>query len=272
MSCVRRIHVFNLKSLSYHSEMKTKFTSFCQIFLLCSLFSIAAHADDPVDDSFDALMNEPLAGEISSEGTMGSSGQSLVLLTEDPKREQNAMYGWSIGFQTTSESYLANVDLYDRNRSQNSGPDTVTPLNYTNAGIIGRYAILPVDRFGSDFNVSFMQSTDSALTTLKGEINLAYTWGMSREFKIYMLGGLGVERLNGDEINKLITPSGGGAQIGMGLNFAALNFEALYSYYRFDIDKGQYAANHLSSSSMTFTKKKPYLEASGIVARASFNF
>ncbi|MBC7743080.1 MAG: hypothetical protein H7061_12840 [Bdellovibrionaceae bacterium] len=245
------------------------------------LISSFANADDPVDDSFGDIMNEPTNGSMSLESDNSGIGQSVTIFNEDPKRDLHAMYGWSLGFQSSNESYKSNVDLVDSNNTISSRRVFAESDSFLNMGVVGRYAILPVDRLGSDLNLSFMQSTNNAPTgesvaqvIIKGEVNLAYTWAINKGFKIYALLGGGFQNIQGVLINKTIERAGSGGQAGLGFNFGMINVEAMYSYYRHKISSDQYYSYYLKSSdpSMRVNSKSSYAEASGIVGRATFNF
>lgn len=71
----------------------------------------------------------------------------------------------------------------------------------------------------------------SAIYTLRGEFNLAYTVEVADGSAMYVLAGLGYEVLFGEDIQKLISSSGGGTiQIGGGLKMGStLSLEVFYS-------------------------------------------
>ena len=245
-----------------------------KIFAFVTLFSGATWAQDQgsTDESFDSLMNEPASVQNSQQ----KGAESLTLLVEDLSREDHSFYGISVGLLGTAQTFDATVVIYNPSDANVASISQKVELsNFQYVGALLRYSILPIDRIGTDLNISYATSMNHAsiekksISIIKGELNLGYTLKLNQGIKIYALLGGGVQDVQGSDINLTTERMGYGGQAGLGFNFARVNVETVYSYYRHNLSN-----TFLQSGTTTAAPKanQSFIEAKGLVGRASFNF
>lgn len=218
-------------------------------------------------------MSEPAA---TTQSTEINNGESLTLVSDEIDREIYAMHGFSFGLIGATQDYNQVIERYNPSTGADIASARIPETKgFQNFGVMGRYSILPVDRIGTDINVSYVKSMNhtsigrEGMSAIKGELNLAYTFGISRAVKLYVLAGGGVEQLSGTQILSLADAQGYGGQAGFGINFGTINLEAMYSFYRHKISNGLIGAG---TSTDTVRAEKSFVDFSGIAGRASFNF
>ncbi len=239
-----------------------------------------------VDEDFDALMNEPTNSADSAptedsalmEDSMlaEEGGSSLTLLNDDPKRTDFAMHGFSIGAVMNSLSYDTTIKVYNPSApAQPRVSSTVEGSAIQSVGVVGRYSILPVDKVGTDINASYLTSINHdavglpSISAIKGELNLAYTFGLKKDVKLYAFAGGGMQYIMGSDINRVMKKFGSGAQAGAGINFQKINIDFLYSYYRNAIADD---VNSTATATQAYDTGGSYVVTKGIVGRATLNF
>lgn len=270
-------------------------TSILAAFFTVVALSFSAFSQEPPPDDIDdldALLNQPTTqqgqtatteqttGLTASGTTEESAGEnSITLLTDDPKRDEFAMHGWSIGFAGFAQNFNAYYEIINPatgepiSGASRSGELFDEPVQY--AGLVVRYAILPVNRLGTDINFSAVTSlnhdsvgiTSSSISRLEG--NLAYTQGISAGVKLYIFLGAGVQYVNGKEFELMIQHLGYGGQAGGGLSLSRVNIDVMYSQYRNRI-RGDY--NDRTTVLMAYDTNDSHIDSSGLVGRFTFNF
>lgn len=200
-------------------------------------------------------------------------------------QHENALYGFSVGFVYSSfylrENYMIETDFIK------NSPDRETD-NIQSAGVMFRYAVVPFYGLGTDINVSYSKSQNhksvtvqntkqlSEVSVLKGELNFTYAMSLGRFLPIYFLAGIGVEKVNGAEVEKILNPMGYGGQAGGGITIASsLNLEAVYSYYAHRISNDI----PIAISSQQADKTRNYIDTEegeivnqGLIVRGTYSF
>ncbi|MEQ1722631.1 MAG: hypothetical protein ABL930_05610 [Pseudobdellovibrio sp.] len=195
-------------------------------------------------------VEQPAAPATTSELTTPSNivePTTNELVTEAPQDTNEyavdediyAMNGWSFGAAAFIQNYNVDALMYiDNNTDEGLKVDLSSKsADFQNVGVVARYAILPLNKIGTDINFTLGNSINhdsfnfSSITTLRGEINLGYAIEFAKQNSIYFLAGLGYEAVYGQDINRLVVPGGGMFQIGSGITFnKKISVEAFYSY------------------------------------------
>jgi hypothetical protein len=172
------------------------------------------------------------------------------LVTEAPQDYQDAneysvdddvyiMNGWSFGLAAFIQNYNVDAMMNVDNGTLNGLKVDLSSksADFQNVGLVARYAILPLNKIGTDINVTLGNSVNhdslnfSSIMTLRGEINLGYALEFAKQNSIYFLAGLGYEVVYGQDINRLVVPGGGMLQVGTGISFnKKISVEGFYSY------------------------------------------
>lgn len=199
--------------------------------------------------SADELMMVEDTGYISPVAPITSGGSSVDDDDDDDDESSRvryiepryAMNGYSLGAQIWTHSYDIKASI--RTRVLNPGGDIFNTVDLSSSsadfqsiGVVGRYAILPYDKIGADINVTAGTSVNhgsngiSAIYTVRGEFNLAYTVEVADSSALYVLAGVGYEMLFGEDIQKLVSGGGGTMQVGGGLKMGSnLSVEVFYA-------------------------------------------
>lgn len=156
----------------------------------------------------------------------------------EPRYAKN---GYSFGVQVWTERFDIKASMLTS--VVVGGTTTVNKVDlssssndFQNIGVVGRYAILPYDNIGADLNLTAGTSINhgdsglSAIYTIRGEFNLSYTFEVGATSALYVLGGVGYETFLGDEIQKIVSASGGGTiQLGAGFKLGEqISAELMY--------------------------------------------
>jgi hypothetical protein len=153
--------------------------------------------------------------------------------------DEFAMNGYSFGAVVFNHNYNVSGSVNAVNSAGTTTIDISTKSSdLQSVGVIGRYAILPIDKVGTDINMTIGTSANhnaaniSSVTTIKFELNLGYTTSFSAA-SFYFLGGVCYEVIKGTDIEKIITSAGSGFQIGAGISLSnALKIEFLLAQTR----------------------------------------
>lgn len=202
-------------------------------FLNCAnVYAAESSTEEPISEEVVSALEAPTAPSTSvvSETNLDTEGQEVETL-----EQEYAINGFLLGLAIYNQNY--NVDakvLLDSTREVDVSSGS---SDFQSAGVIGRYAILPIDKFGTDISASISSSVNhnnvgfSSITILKAEVNLGYAMLVGAHTPIYFLAGLGYEVVKGTDIEKILVPGGSSVQIGSGIGIGKkFNIEALYSY------------------------------------------
>lgn len=178
----------------------------------------------------------------------------VVMDAPDEDRSSNlddevyAINGLSFGLTAFIHNY--NVDasmLVDDGTGSGEGKKvdlSSKSADFQSVGVVVRYAILPINRIGTDFVFTLGNTINhgsvnfGSITTARAELNLAYTIDFGKTNALYFLAGGGYEIVHGQDINRLVIPGGGLFQGGMGISFSKkFTIEGLYSYASHKVDK-----------------------------------
>jgi hypothetical protein len=149
------------------------------------------------------------------------------------------MNGWSFGATAFIQNYNVDAQMFiDNGTADGLKVDLSSKsADFQNVGVVARYAILPINKIGTDINLTLGNSINhdsfnfSSITTLRGEINLGYALELGKQNSIYFLAGFGYEVVYGQDINRLVVPGGGMFQIGTGISInKKISVEGFYSY------------------------------------------
>lgn len=145
-----------------------------------------------------------------------------------------ALNGFSLGFVALNQNYNVDAEIYLNSITKVDLSSSSS--DFQAAGVMLRYAVLPINKIGTDFNFSIYSTTNndslgfSSITTAKAELNLAYAMPIGNFAALYVLAGGGYEVVYGNDIEKLLIPGGAAWQLGAGLGLAKkINFEVIYS-------------------------------------------
>lgn len=191
--------------------------------------------------------SEPIPAEATMqtpvEPTANVSNADIITNEDVPLETDQAfaMNGWSFGVTAFIHNYNVDASMLVDDGVPNSDGVKVDLSSKSNdfqsLGVVGRYAILPLNKFGTDLNITLGNSINhgsvnfSSITTLRAEINIAYTVDFGKTNALYYLVGGGYEVIYGQDINRIIVPGGGLFQIGAGITFnKKLSLEGFYSY------------------------------------------
>lgn len=156
--------------------------------------------------------------------------------------------------------------------------------DFQNIGVMGRYAILPYEKVGTDINFSLSNSINhgqvnfSPILNLKGEVNVGYTFSFGRSTAFYLYGGLGYEYTLGKEIEEIIIPGGGTSQVGGILGVSKnLNIELSYLYSRHTISDKYFnpiiqAAINAGATTVDFDGSQASVTSNTILGRITYEY
>lgn len=197
---------------------------------------------------------EPIPAEATmqapTEPTANVSNAEIITNEDEPSDfdEVYVMNGWSFGVTAFIHNY--NVDasmLVDDGIPDSDGTKvdlSSKSADFQSIGVMARYAVLPMNKVGTDFNLTLANSINHAsvnfgsISTLRAELNFAYSIDFGKTNALYFLAGGGYEVIYGKDINRIITPGGGLFQIGAGIAFnKKLSMEGFYSYASHRVDK-----------------------------------
>lgn len=188
--------------------------------------------------------SEPIPAEATmqapAEPSMNVSETNIV--TNDAPNDLDEIYamnGWSFGAAAFFQNYNVDAEmLIDDGTDEGRKVDLSSKsADFQSLGVMARYAILPINKIGTDLNLTLGNSINhdsvnfSSITTARAEINLGYTFDFGKTNAVYVLAGGGYEVVYGQDINRLVVPGGGLFQIGAGITFnKKFSLEAFYSY------------------------------------------
>ncbi len=140
--------------------------------------------------------------------------------TNQLQEDEYALNGYSFG----ALAYVSSYTVSDLEMSVNAGQKvdlSSKSADFQSVGVMGRYAILPINRVGTDIKFSVGSSINhannnySSINVAKLELNLGYSW-MLGVIPFYVLGGVGTEVVVGKDIGDLMKAGGGTIQGGAG--------------------------------------------------------
>lgn len=248
--------------MTYKKNFLVKFA-----FILSVLFSITAGAQNQDQDDLFEKFNEPDSFEVAA---------SEAFLVEAPKRTDHALNGFSAGLIYTNQTYVGSYKLKNATLGTTSQERVKSEL-FHNVGVLLRYSILPINRVGTDLNFSYSRTVNhvnvsaAEITTVKGEVNLAYTFDISgkKSLTAYCLLGGGVQSVTGVEVQKAFEPTGYGGQTGVGFGLPlSLNIDFMYSYYIHKTNQNYKAQVPLG----TEIENDATFVTTGYSARMTYNF
>ncbi|AGH96722.1 hypothetical protein [Pseudobdellovibrio exovorus] len=211
--------------------------------------------ENPDGISTDELMMLDETGLISPVAPYPTTGSGLETYTNDDDEDHDddgsgrvryiepryAKNGYSFGLQVWTQRFdikasLLTTVVIGGTTTTNTVDLSSSSNDFQNIGFVGRYAIFPFDHIGADINVTAGTSLNhgesglSSIHTIRAEFNLSYTVEVGGTSALYGLGGVGYETFIGDEIQKIVSASGGGTvQLGAGFNFSEqVSAEVMY--------------------------------------------
>lgn len=243
---------------------------------------------EPADSSVDKTL--PVPGDLEAEPAeltleapiAPSDATSEMYVDVDEKQvetleQEYAMNGYSMGFVVYNQNYNVNASL---NKDSTSYDISSKSADIQSAGVVGRYAILPYGKVGTDINASIASSLNSessgisTITSFKGEVNLGYAFRLIGNSPVYFLAGLGYEIVTGNDIENILVNGGGTAQIGGGLGLGkSLSIEGSYVYSQHSLSQKFIDNAILKSGSATATMgDKAAVTSNTIQGRLVFNY
>ncbi|MBY0553363.1 hypothetical protein K2P97_02460 [bacterium] len=153
--------------------------------------------------------------------------------------EAYAMNGLSFGLTGFVHNYNVDATMFvDDGTADGKKVDLSSKsADFQSVGVVVRYAILPLNRVGTDFvftvgnTINHSSVNFGSITTARAELNLAYTIDFGKTNALYFFAGGGYEVIHGQDINRLVVPGGGLFQGGAGITFnKKFSLEGLYSY------------------------------------------
>lgn len=210
---------------------------------------------------------EPILPE-NSELTLAEDKTSPSL-EPAPKKQDSKVYvlkGFSFGALAANHNYSSSVSVL-LNGSTSAKVSSRT-ADFLSMGAVVRYSDLAINSMGTDFGLTVANSINhdsanySAITAMKFEMNLAYSWYLESKKPFYVMAGIGYENVSGKDIERLMNPGGGVAQFGAGMVFTEkLLIEGFYSISRHAVS-GQYydrltaEAQDIGATSVSFDSAK----------------
>jgi len=195
--------------------------------------------------------------------------------------QEYALDGFSVGALLFNHNYNVYANLLVNNASVDVSRKS---SDFQSAGVIGRYAAMPYDKIGTDVSLSVATTLNhaslnySSILTVRGEVNLAYTFDTGSDTPIYMLGGLGYALTKGKDIEDILSAGGAAFQVGGGIALnKKLNFEFIYSYVKHSIaDKylQSLAASAIANgaTSATYNANEASVISNVLLGRITFNY
>lgn len=201
------------------------------------------------------------------------------------RQREGALYGFSVGLVIAAQPLTE--DYSEANLSGGEAVSSRSIKRQTNpiqsVGFILRYAETPYYKIGTDINVSYTKSQNHSsitvkdnqklgeVTTMKGEINLSYAIEMGA-LPVYFLGGLGFEKVTGNEVEKMVNSSGFGGQIGGGFVInSTINLEAMYAYYVHRLSNAM-VEGYGTSIPKSVNMEEAKVINQGLILRGTFSF
>ena len=223
-----------------------------------------------VQDEF--TLEQPV---VSPDATSEMNAEAETPFLETLEQEY-ALNGFSMGLAMSNQNYNIKASINNNNISTNLSSKS---SDIQNAGVTGRYAILPFDKVGSDINISISSSINhesagiSPITSYKGEVNLGYAIRLGVNFPVYILAGLGFELIKGTDIEKILNPGGSMIQIGGGFGLGKrISIEASYAYSEHRLSDVFIRNATLVAGSGSVMDSKTAVTSNIIQTRLSFNY
>lgn len=195
--------------------------------------------------------------------------------------QEYAMNGLSFGTALFSDNYNVHAEVVVNGTNVEISKKSD---DFLNIGVMGRYAILPYNKVGTDLNVSVATSSNhtsanfSAITTIRLEANLGYAIKLSASTPLYFLLGAGYEHTMSKDLAEIQTQGGTAGQTGVGFGFSKnLNFEFMYSYVKHPIRDTfleNYAALTMANgaSSVSYVASKASVVSNLLIGRLTYNY
>lgn len=160
--------------------------------------------------------------------------------------------------------------------------DRASDVQFIGGG--ARYSVIPVGKLGTDFGLTLATSVNhgslnyAALFATKLEFNLTWAWLLENRRPLYMLFGFAYETVKSADIEKVISPNGGIAQIGVGYVFSKnLNFEGIFAIARHGVSSVYEnslvaAAKAQGSVKIDFDASKSFVTSNIFLGRIVYKF
>lgn len=263
------------------------------ISLIMLLVSVRVYADElTLDDDLGSLETELEKADAATvtDKSMAQSTESNPALkkttnSENKKREsldlEYALNGFTVGTTAFSDNYNVHAEVVVNGTNVEISKKSD---DFLNIGIIGRYAILPYNKIGTDLNISVATSVNhgnanfSEITTIRTEANLGYAIKVARSIPLYFLVGAGYEHTSNKDLAEILTAGAGAFQLGGGLGLSEkFNIEFMYSYVKHAI-KDSFLENYAlltmanGASSVTYDASRSSVISNLLMVRLMYNY
>ncbi|MGZ6486825.1 MAG: hypothetical protein ACXWQQ_09815 [Pseudobdellovibrio sp.] len=194
---------------------------------------------------------------------------------------QHSIKGFSVGALAFDQSYNSNVSI--SLNGTGSRVSSKTPDIYYVGGV-ARYTVFPYEKIGTDLGFTFANSVNhsslniEAVTYMKTEVNLGYSWITRAGTPTYIYGGVGYESFKSKGLENFASSGGGSIQLGIGANYSKnISFEGVYSMARHPVANGTYDALSAQATKQGFTtvdfdKGASYVTTNMFEGRVLFRF
>lgn len=270
-------------ALKYVKEIQLKIALVSLVVLLNCITSTAADEELTLENELEQAV--PHANSTSATDEPVMAGKSEVEYEKDELQVQSieqkyAMNGYSIGALFFNNNYNINVNMLSNNVPVNL---TTKSPDIQSIGIMGRYAILPYDKFGTDINVAVATSVNhsnlnyTAISTLRAELNLGYAFLIGNDSAFYFLGGLGYEITKNAELEAILNPGGTTYQVGGGIGLGKnIDVEVFYSHVRHAIQDSYLEKAALSAqasgATVSYVSSESSVTSNVILGRLSYRY
>lgn len=244
---------------------------------------------DPMDSIVDTQSTAPDSADpfdtMMAAQNVGQTENVNLATPLELRQREGALFGFSAGLVMSSQALQEKYDVANLSGGVPISTDRINRQTNSiqHVGVMLRYAITPFYKLGTDLNVSYSKSqnhnsitvkdtqTLGEITTLKGELNLAYAIEMGA-VPVYFLAGFGAEKVSGNEVEKLINSNGVGGQIGGGFVInSTINVEAIYAYYIHRISNAMLEGFGPNIPKSIDTEEAQVINQ-GLLLRGSFSF